>query len=1178
MNVFAQNGTITGTIADPAGAVVAAAAVEARNMATGAQYQVGSSATGNYVVQLPTGNYELKVSVPGFKQYVRQNIAVPVEQTVRINVALEVGSNTESVTVTETAPLLKTESGELSHNVTADTLNSLPVLGIGSTNVGASGIRSAYSVMNVLPGVSWAPDSRLKVNGNESNTEGIRIEGQDATNGFSRSDTSTNQPSVEAVQEYAIQTSNYSAEFGQAGSGLFNLTMKSGTNQFHGSGYDYFVNEALNAGVPFTNDGKGNLLRPRARRNDYGGSFGGPVWIPKVYNGHDKTFFFFNFEQFRETTITNNVKTTIPTLLMRQGNMSQVLTGRALGKDGIGRTLLENTIYDPTTLRLIDGVPYTDPYPGNIIPVQQLDPVAMKAQTFLPQPSNSGLINNYLPVYSNNRLTSNVSIKLDHSLSSNLKLSGYWSRNGTQSPNNGAFPYPLAAATVDTHSQTTRVNVDYTLTPTMLLHVGVGFVDYVNNPTKQAFDPVAQLGFTGAYAQPSLFPNFTGLSQAQGGFSTGFASGGPLHAINWKPTSTVSLTWVHNNHTFKVGGEVIVNGFWSNGQGFANGSIGFLATETGLPALGGVSRQVTSIGGGSVGYNYASFLIGSPDSGYISVPSVQRLGNHSMAGYIQDNWKVTRKLTLDLGLRYDYQTYLKEHYGYMLNVSFNTPNPSAGGQPGGIIFEGYGGGRCNCEFAHNYPAALGPRLGLAYQLDSKTVLRVGAGISYSPTSNEGSFAGNTGSNKPFSAPSYGITPPFYLRDGLPYKVRFPDFNPGLLPLPGTIGNATNYLDRHAGWPARTIQWSFGLQREITHDLVAEATYVGNRGVWWASYTLSPFSSDAIDIPRLTANGLSLNNPADLALLTSPVNSPLAASRGFGGAPYPGFPTGLSVSQALRPMPEYTMVVNHFNPLGDTWYDALQTKVTKRFSHGLDFVVSYTWSKNLVLGAENNNAYFDPYPTDVFNRGINKQLSSTDQPQALIISGNYTTPKLTVGNGFASKATSAVVRDWTIGAVLRYTSGIPIHVPMSTTNLGSYVFQNAFVNRVPGQSLFTEDLNCHCFDPNTTFVLNPKAWSNPPVGQWGTAATFYNDYRQRRIPAESLSLGRNFRIRERANLQVRAEFTNVFNRTQFNAPTSTNAFATQSTTATGQTTAGFGYINTATTGDPRAGMLVARFQF
>jgi hypothetical protein len=229
MTALAQSdrGTITGTIVDPAGAVVPSAAVDVRNVATDAQYQVGSSATGNYVVQLPTGNYQVTVTVPGFKKYIRQNIAVPVERTVRIDVVLEVGSNAESVTVTETAALLKTESGELSHNVATDTLNNLPVLGIGSTNVGSTGIRSAYSVMNLIPGAYWAPDSQIRINGGESNTGAIRIEGQDSTNGFSRSNTSTNQPSVEAIQEYAIQTSNYSAEFGQAGSGLFNITVKS---------------------------------------------------------------------------------------------------------------------------------------------------------------------------------------------------------------------------------------------------------------------------------------------------------------------------------------------------------------------------------------------------------------------------------------------------------------------------------------------------------------------------------------------------------------------------------------------------------------------------------------------------------------------------------------------------------------------------------------------------------------------------------------------------------------------------------------------------------------------------------------------------------------------------------------------------------------------------------------
>ena len=261
---FAQSdrGTITGTIADPAGAVVAGASIEVRNVENGSVYQSGSSATGNYTVQVPAGTYELTVNVAGFKKYVRQNFAVPVAQTLRIDVGLEVGSSSESVTVTEAAPLLKTESGELAHNVTSESLNNLPVLGIGSANVGSTGIRSPYSVMNLIPGAAWLADNTIRLNGQEGNSSALRVEGQDATPTVSLGQTSQTQPSVEATQEVAIQTSNYAAEFGQAGGGLFNFTMKSGTNQFHGSGYDYFVNEALNAGTPYTDDGKGHRCVP----------------------------------------------------------------------------------------------------------------------------------------------------------------------------------------------------------------------------------------------------------------------------------------------------------------------------------------------------------------------------------------------------------------------------------------------------------------------------------------------------------------------------------------------------------------------------------------------------------------------------------------------------------------------------------------------------------------------------------------------------------------------------------------------------------------------------------------------------------------------------------------------------------------------------------------------------
>ena len=308
-----DRGTITGTVSDPAGAVIAAAAIEAKSVSTGAVYPTASSATGNYTIaQLPAGPYELSITVAGFKKFIRTGLVVEVAGTLRIDAALEVGTATESVTVTEAATLLKTEGGEVVSNVATDTLNNLPILtlvgaaaGIGSAN-SLGNIRNPLSAVQLLPGARITTDTIMRINGMPSNSQSINVEGQDATNGFYKQQNQINQAGVEAIQEVAIQTSNFAAEYGQAGGGYFNYTMKSGTNQLHGSGFDYFVNEALDAGLPFTDKGATNALkdgqhiRNPLRQNDYGFTFGGPISIPKLYDGHDKSFFFFSFEQFRQ--------------------------------------------------------------------------------------------------------------------------------------------------------------------------------------------------------------------------------------------------------------------------------------------------------------------------------------------------------------------------------------------------------------------------------------------------------------------------------------------------------------------------------------------------------------------------------------------------------------------------------------------------------------------------------------------------------------------------------------------------------------------------------------------------------------------------------------------------------------------------------------------------------------
>ena len=361
---------ITGTVFDPAGAVVANVTIHAKNVDTGGDYQAVSTATGNYALsELPVGRYQLTATSAGFKSYIRDGFGVQAGQVYRIDIPLEVGSTTDSVTVTAEAPLLNTESSELAKNVTSANLNKLPVLGIGSAFSSNSGVRQPLAVTNLVPGGIFVGDNVIRLNGTPSNTQSIRVEGQDSTNYTWVNAVSQNQPSVDAIEEFQVQTSNYAAEFGKAGGGVFLVTMKSGNNKYHGTVYDYAVNEALNASTPFVN------AKPRARRNDYGFTLGGPVQVPKVYDGHDKTFYFFNFEQFREKTVINNAPITVPTTGYRTGDFSQALTARSATVNGIAYR--EGSIFDPATQTTLNGRPSRTAFVNNVIPVARFDPVAL---------------------------------------------------------------------------------------------------------------------------------------------------------------------------------------------------------------------------------------------------------------------------------------------------------------------------------------------------------------------------------------------------------------------------------------------------------------------------------------------------------------------------------------------------------------------------------------------------------------------------------------------------------------------------------------------------------------------------------------------------------------------------------------------------------------------------------
>ncbi|MCI0364408.1 MAG: hypothetical protein L0219_11025, partial [Phycisphaerales bacterium] len=390
------------------------------------------------------------------------------------------------------------------------------------------------------------------------------------------------------------------------------------------------------------------------------------------------------------------------------------------------------------------------------------------------------------------------------------------------------------------------------------------------------------------------------------------------------------------------------------------------------------------------------------------------------------------------------------------------PNPAAGGLPGATIYEGYGEGRCNCRFAPTYRLAIGPRMGFAFQITPKTVFRGGWGISYAQTSGgqadiQGSLGAGGWNTINFNTQVFG-DPALNLRDGLKYNIAelYRDTtNPGIRPSRGLIDNPPSLIDPNAGRPPRMMQWNLSLQREISTNLVVEGAYVGNRGAWFTANNL--VNPNAITSERLRGFGLDISNAADQTLLRSRLDSAVAASRGFNRLPYAGYSPANTVAQSLRPFPQFGNLAVVGAPLGNTWYDSLQVKVTKRLSYGLDLLGTFTWQKELTTIVPVN---------DVFNRRNQKGISDQSEPYILVVAFNYRVPS--VG---PNKWLRAAIGGWTVGGILRYASGLPIPVPSSQNQLNGLLFQGTRMNRVQGEPLYQFDLNCHCFDPNKDFVLN-----------------------------------------------------------------------------------------------------------
>jgi hypothetical protein len=1189
--LFAQTdrGTIAGTVTDPSSAAVANAKVEVTSTATGSTFNTTTSDAGTFTIpQVPSGRYDVAVTAPGFKVANQLGVQVSLDQTSKITVVLQIGQATESISVSATVDVLKTDNAEQSMNVSGEKVNALPL----NFSAGNGGIRNWLSFTYLAPGVNGTT-AGAQVNGLPGNNFKIYLEGQDST---SNNDTgwtsSVASASVEAITEFAVQSSNFSAEFGQVMGGLYNFTTKSGTNQYHGSAYENWANEVLDARHPF------NHLKDKDRKNDYGFSVGGPVRIPKLYDGKNKhTFFFFNWERFANNLASSAADGTLPTDAYRHGDFSSAL--HATSTNGTGPTVtltdatsgyqfLQNQIFDPdTTYTDSKGRVMRQPFPDNIIPQSRLDPAALKVQALIPAAAGAQNTLNWARHIVANTTQMIPSIKLDQDLGPQTKLSFFWTRQSTnQIAAADGLPSPLTSARPKlVEGNQYRFNLDRTITPTLIGHLGFGFYRFHNPDSSPAsvltYDAAGLLGLVGS-ATGVGFPAISGLGVNNEGGAPNFGPTTADHQTTNLASITANVSWTRGKHTYKTGVELKQNIYSDENLQGAQGVYGFNGAQTAIPFLG--STTVGSGTSGSIGSGYASFLLGDYNSTTVNPPKSTQLRRYTQGAYFQDSIRLTPKLTIELGLRWDRTPLGRELHDRQTEIGLDTPNPNAGNLPGGFIFAGYGSGRCNCEFSKTYNLAFGPRLSAAYQLNTKTVVRAGWAVSYSGGDswaylNGGYNLNGLGYNSvQTSAPSFGGVYGSF-RNGLVYDhalLSTMNLNPGVNTVPGQLNTFSGvwgglYNDAGAGRPARINQWNIAVQRQLSHQMSIEAAYVGNRGVWEQANSMLPLNTITPDV--LAAHHLDLSDPATRTLMTAQIGSTAAKNAGF-TVPYAGFPTTASVAQSLRPFPMYNSSIPvEFVNRGSSWYDSLQVKFNKHLSHGLDITSNYTYGKTLNIGNSGING-------NALNREVQKGLDPSDQRHVWVSAITFVTPKFT-----SNKFIREVVGNWTWGSTLRYASGSLIQAPQSqNSKWNTYTFEsNTYEYRVEGQPLYLTDINCGCIDPNSPAqrVLNPAAWVDVPAGMLGGGSRYYSDYRGPHQVSENMNLGRTFQLREKMSLNIRVDLYNVFNRVTLGTPSSGNpAQATTINNATGAIS-GFGYYsigNTSNFGGQRTGDLVARFVF
>ncbi|HEX3435598.1 MAG TPA: carboxypeptidase regulatory-like domain-containing protein [Pseudacidobacterium sp.] len=1154
-------GGIGGTVTDSSGAVVSGATIQAKNEKTGDISTVISTSAGAYrFPELPLGIYDIAVSAAGFRNAILTGVPVRIQQITALDVTLQPGTTTETVTVNANALTVESQTSDIGGIISNQQIVELP-LALG----GVGALRSPEAFVFLLPGTTGPGTANSnngiflsKIAGGQNYGNEVLIDGASQQRSENGSSFDEEAPSVEALQEFKITTALPQAEYGRTTGGIENFVTKSGTNSFHGTAYEIFRNEDLNANTWFNNgnqaffcsgadntpDCRKQYARPEDKKNDYGVTLGGPVWIPKVFNGRDKLFFFFSWEQLGYTVGATNIST-VPTVAMRNGDFSGPLIYRTdLAPVGTNpcqgnAPVYQGEIFDPQTAQTVSTpngtVTCRSQFPGNKIDPSRFSPVALNLLGYYPLPTNDLQFNNFtfpsaVPI---NNTT--YTVRIDAYLSQKSRIWGSYNtrENNRISGGNPLLPDPVDPNTwkQDFTTHFGRFGWDYSFTPNLLNHFNFG-----SNRTNSV--NYAQAIFAGVNWSQKL-----GIGNADSKNFPQITNGNVVNLGNPPQNDdnidnglrlNESVAWQKGRHSLAFGFDLR----WQQYSPLNGNS----------PVVNFCTDQTVSAAGIADGFGFASQMLGLACGGSQSIiPHQSRWTSWYYGLFAQDDFKVARDLTLNLGVRWDVDMPRHEAINYTSNFS-PTANDPEFNVPGALVFGTTCNG-CNTAWADTWYKDIAPRIGFAYspsQFGNNTVFRGGAGIMYGPLQYSdfgGSMTSGYRANPSF--PDNGFDPSFTLDSGFPAFPQPPNLDPGIFNGQPVSGS---YIEKQYGRPAMVSEWTLQLQQQVAKDLIMTIGYVGNKA------------------QNLRSNIQNINNiDQKYFALGNHLNDQVVGNTVGVTEPFPGFNAlwhGAQVQRALRPFPQYDFIDSGccLQNVGMSSYQAMLVSLESHFQNGLSFLASYTWAKQITNSDSllPNNGVSVVQVQNVNNLRDEKSVSAQDVPHTVVLSWLYGLPfgrgKTWLNNGFLSY----VAGGWQVGAVQRYMSGQPFSFCCASGIPG---FQNAIrMDRVSGSDLKSPAYHRGHINPigatqanpetNTLFNLDTIRQPNGGAffdqnavanrGQFG-AFNLGNIPRvtgEVRTPAyynEDFSILKNTPIHESVVFQLKFELLNAFNRHTFAIP-------------------------------------------